>query len=183
VVIEQRQEDPGRSHQQHDDEHAALRRTEWPAIADRRPHLLTTAAAEVERHDPATQNPPTHRNADQRERDAERHPLRKRNFNAVGAIKDAHRDRIDRRTDRGGEAADVRGERHRQDHGRREVPSAHVGRWIVRRADDRTERGHGNRQHHDGGGRIIAEGTPEDVAKVKGSYTGKFLGPLLKKKP
>jgi len=35
----------------------------------------------------------------------------------------------------------------------------------------------------DGGGRIIAEGTPEDVAKVKGSYTGKFLGPLLKKKP
>ena len=35
----------------------------------------------------------------------------------------------------------------------------------------------------DGGGRIIAEGTPEEVAKVKGSYTGKFLGPLLKKKP
>jgi excinuclease ABC subunit A len=35
----------------------------------------------------------------------------------------------------------------------------------------------------DGGGRIIAEGTPEDVAKVKASYTGKFLGPLLKKKP
>jgi excinuclease ABC subunit A len=34
----------------------------------------------------------------------------------------------------------------------------------------------------DGGGRIIAEGTPEEVAKVKGSYTGKFLGPLLKKK-
>jgi excinuclease ABC subunit A len=34
----------------------------------------------------------------------------------------------------------------------------------------------------DGGGRIIAEGSPEDVAKVKGSYTGKFLGPLLKKK-
>ena len=35
----------------------------------------------------------------------------------------------------------------------------------------------------DGGGRIIAEGTPEEVAKVKASYTGKFLGPLLKKKP
>ena len=35
----------------------------------------------------------------------------------------------------------------------------------------------------DGGGRIIAEGTPEDVAKVKPSYTGKFLGPLLTKKP
>ena len=34
----------------------------------------------------------------------------------------------------------------------------------------------------DGGGRIIAEGTPEEVARVKGSYTGKFLGPLLKKK-
>jgi excinuclease ABC subunit A len=31
-----------------------------------------------------------------------------------------------------------------------------------------------------GGGTIIAEGTPEDVAKTKGSYTGKFLKPLLK---
>ncbi|MCG6926769.1 MAG: excinuclease ABC subunit UvrA [Acidobacteria bacterium] len=31
----------------------------------------------------------------------------------------------------------------------------------------------------DGGGRLVAEGTPEQVAKVKGSYTGKFLGPLL----
>ena len=30
-----------------------------------------------------------------------------------------------------------------------------------------------------GGGRIIAEGTPEDVARAKGSYTGKYLGPLL----
>lgn len=27
----------------------------------------------------------------------------------------------------------------------------------------------------DGGGRIIAEGSPEQVAKVKGSYTGKYL--------
>jgi excinuclease ABC subunit A len=27
----------------------------------------------------------------------------------------------------------------------------------------------------DGGGRIVAEGTPEDVAEVAGSYTGKFL--------
>ncbi len=27
----------------------------------------------------------------------------------------------------------------------------------------------------DGGGRIVAEGTPEDVAAVKGSYTGQFL--------
>jgi excinuclease ABC subunit A len=31
----------------------------------------------------------------------------------------------------------------------------------------------------DGGGRLVAEGTPEQVAKVKGSYTGRFLGPLL----
>ena len=30
-----------------------------------------------------------------------------------------------------------------------------------------------------GGGKIVATGTPEDVAKVKGSYTGKFLLPLL----
>ena len=30
-----------------------------------------------------------------------------------------------------------------------------------------------------GGGMIVAEGTPEDVAKVKGSYTGQFLKPLL----
>ncbi|MFT4613807.1 MAG: excinuclease ABC subunit A [Bacteroidia bacterium] len=33
-----------------------------------------------------------------------------------------------------------------------------------------------------GGGCIIATGTPEDVATTKGSYTGEFLGPLLKKK-
>ncbi|MEZ5572876.1 MAG: excinuclease ABC subunit UvrA [Halioglobus sp.] len=32
-----------------------------------------------------------------------------------------------------------------------------------------------------GGGRIIATGTPETVAKTKGSYTGKFLGQVLKK--
>lgn len=30
-----------------------------------------------------------------------------------------------------------------------------------------------------GGGRIIAEGTPEQVAKVKGSYTGQFLNDVL----
>ncbi|XXY27505.1 excinuclease ABC subunit UvrA [Sorangium sp. So ce233] len=30
-----------------------------------------------------------------------------------------------------------------------------------------------------GGGRVIAEGTPEDVAKVPASYTGQFLRPLL----
>ncbi len=33
----------------------------------------------------------------------------------------------------------------------------------------------------DGGGMIVAEGTPEQVAKVKGSYTGRFLAPLLPK--
>jgi excinuclease ABC subunit A len=32
------------------------------------------------------------------------------------------------------------------------------------------------------GGKIIAEGTPEKVARVKGSYTGHFLKPLLKLK-
>jgi excinuclease ABC subunit A len=33
-----------------------------------------------------------------------------------------------------------------------------------------------------GGGHIIATGTPEDVARTKDSFTGQFLGPLLKKK-
>ena len=32
----------------------------------------------------------------------------------------------------------------------------------------------------DGGGRIIAEGTPERVAKNPASYTGKYLGAMLK---
>ncbi|MEG3755090.1 excinuclease ABC subunit UvrA [Psychromonas arctica] len=32
-----------------------------------------------------------------------------------------------------------------------------------------------------GGGEIIATGTPEDVVKVKGSYTGQFLKPILDK--
>ena len=32
-----------------------------------------------------------------------------------------------------------------------------------------------------GGGAIIAKGTPEEVAKVKESYTGRFLGPVLKR--
>ena len=35
----------------------------------------------------------------------------------------------------------------------------------------------------DGGGKIVAEGTPEQVAAVKGSYTGRFLAPLLPKAP
>lgn len=30
-----------------------------------------------------------------------------------------------------------------------------------------------------GGGQVVAEGTPEDVAKVKQSFTGQFLAPLL----
>ncbi len=33
-----------------------------------------------------------------------------------------------------------------------------------------------------GGGQIIAAGTPEDVAKTKGSFTGQFLAPLLKRR-
>ena len=33
----------------------------------------------------------------------------------------------------------------------------------------------------DNGGEVIAKGTPEQVAKVKGSYTGQFVGPLLAK--
>jgi len=32
----------------------------------------------------------------------------------------------------------------------------------------------------DGGGRIVAEGTPEEVAKVEASHTGRYLGPMLK---
>jgi excinuclease ABC subunit A len=30
-----------------------------------------------------------------------------------------------------------------------------------------------------GGGRVIAEGTPEHLASVETSYTGQFLAPLL----
>jgi excinuclease ABC subunit A len=33
-----------------------------------------------------------------------------------------------------------------------------------------------------GGGQIIATGTPEDVARAKGSFTGQFLAPILKPK-
>ena len=33
----------------------------------------------------------------------------------------------------------------------------------------------------DGGGTIVATGTPEDIIKVKDSYTGKFLKPILNK--
>ena len=34
----------------------------------------------------------------------------------------------------------------------------------------------------DGGGHVIAKGTPEDVATVKGSYTGQYLKPVLQGK-
>ena len=30
-----------------------------------------------------------------------------------------------------------------------------------------------------GGGLVVAEGSPEDVAKVKGSHTGKYLSSVL----
>ena len=33
----------------------------------------------------------------------------------------------------------------------------------------------------DGGGEIIAKGTPEQVAKIKESYTGKYLNKILQK--
>ncbi|WP_323036974.1 excinuclease ABC subunit UvrA [Pararhodobacter sp.] len=34
----------------------------------------------------------------------------------------------------------------------------------------------------DGGGYIVAEGTPEDIAKIAASHTGTYLGPLLKRR-
>ncbi|MCW1933313.1 excinuclease ABC subunit UvrA [Pararhodobacter zhoushanensis] len=34
----------------------------------------------------------------------------------------------------------------------------------------------------DGGGKVVAEGTPEDIAKVAGSHTGHYLAPLLKRR-
>ena len=35
----------------------------------------------------------------------------------------------------------------------------------------------------DGGGTIVATGTPEDVAEVAGSHTGRYLAPMLRKRP
>lgn len=35
----------------------------------------------------------------------------------------------------------------------------------------------------DGGGRVVAVGTPEQVANVSASYTGQFLKPILQKRP
>ena len=34
----------------------------------------------------------------------------------------------------------------------------------------------------DGGGEIVAEGTPEEIVKVARSYTGRFLKPVLARK-
>jgi excinuclease ABC subunit A len=34
----------------------------------------------------------------------------------------------------------------------------------------------------DGGGTLVAEGLPEDICKVKESYTGKYLAAMLKSK-
>jgi excinuclease ABC subunit A len=31
----------------------------------------------------------------------------------------------------------------------------------------------------DGGGQVVAEGTPEQVTRIKGSHTGRFLRPVL----
>ena len=33
----------------------------------------------------------------------------------------------------------------------------------------------------DGGGKIVAVGTPEEVARCKKSYTGQYLAPILKR--
>ncbi|WP_295693133.1 hypothetical protein, partial [uncultured Maricaulis sp.] len=33
----------------------------------------------------------------------------------------------------------------------------------------------------DGGGEIVAVGTPEDVAKVERSWTGRYLAPMLER--
>jgi len=33
----------------------------------------------------------------------------------------------------------------------------------------------------DGGGRVVAAGTPEDVAEVEESHTGRYLRPMLVK--
>ena len=35
----------------------------------------------------------------------------------------------------------------------------------------------------DGGGEIVAQGTPEDVAKAEGSHTGRFLREVLARRP
>ncbi len=33
----------------------------------------------------------------------------------------------------------------------------------------------------EGGGQVVATGTPEEIAQVKESYTGQYLGPILQR--
>jgi excinuclease ABC subunit A len=49
---------------------------------------------------------------------------------------------------------------------------------VIRSADHLIDMGP---EGGDGGGRVIATGTPEDVAKVTTSYTGHFLAKILAK--
>ena len=42
-----------------------------------------------------------------------------------------------------------------------------------------TERGPSGPEGGDAGGRVVATGTPEDVSRVKKSYTGQFLKRVL----
>ncbi len=35
----------------------------------------------------------------------------------------------------------------------------------------------------DGGGQLVAQGTPEDIVREKRSYTGQFLRELLERRP
>jgi excinuclease ABC subunit A len=49
---------------------------------------------------------------------------------------------------------------------------------VIKTADWAVDLG---REGGDGGGRVVAMGTPEDVAKVKESHTATYLKPLLGK--
>jgi excinuclease ABC subunit A len=49
---------------------------------------------------------------------------------------------------------------------------------VIKRADWLVDLGP---EGGDGGGQVIAEGTPEELAKVPQSHTGRFLAPLLKR--
>ncbi len=35
----------------------------------------------------------------------------------------------------------------------------------------------------DGGGQVVAQGTPEDIARAPGSHTGRFLREVLERRP
>ncbi len=50
--------------------------------------------------------------------------------------------------------------------------------WVL---DLGPEGGVGRRRPQVNGGEVVAEGTPEKVAKVAGSFTGRYLKPLLGK--